>query len=142
MRSLSWPNSWWQAKRAADALKVSWDDRGNGAVSSASIAELVRGALDARASQIGRADGDAAAALAGAARRLEADYTVPFLAHATMEPQNCTAHVTSAGVEVWAPTQDPATAVATAAVAAGVPSDSVTVHRMMLGGGFGRRAPI
>ena len=71
-----------------------------------------------------------------------ADYDVPFLAHATMEPQNCTAHVKADGVEIWAPSQDPATAVATAALAAGVPNDKVTMHRMMLGGGFGRRAPI
>jgi isoquinoline 1-oxidoreductase beta subunit len=135
-------DSWWQAKRATDALQVSWDDHGNTAVSTASIAELMRGALDATSSQIGRVNGDPAAALAGAARRIEAEYTVPFLAHATMEPQTCTAHVKSDGVEVWAPTQDPATAQATAAVAAGVPNDTVTVHRMMLGGGFGRRAPI
>jgi isoquinoline 1-oxidoreductase subunit beta len=80
--------------------------------------------------------------LAGAARRITADYVVPFLAHATMEPQTCTAHVKADGVELWAPTQDPATAVVTAAVAAGVPNEKVTVHRMMLGGGFGRRAPI
>ena len=92
--------------------------------------------------QIGRADGDVAAGLARAARRIEADYAVPFLAHATMEPQTCTAHVRPDGVEIWAPTQDPATALATAAVAAGVPDDKVVVHRMMLGGGFGRRAPI
>ena len=59
-----------------------------------------------------------------------------------MEPQTCTAHVTPDGVEIWVPTQDPATALATAAIAAGVPNDKVTVHRMMLGGGFGRRAPI
>jgi isoquinoline 1-oxidoreductase beta subunit len=135
-------DSWWQAKRAADALQVSWDDRGNGGVSSASIAALVREALVTPVSQVGRADGDAAAALARAARRIEADYTVPFLAHATMEPQTCTAHVKPDGVEVWAPTQDPATALVTAAVAAGVPNDRVVVHRMMLGGGFGRRAPI
>ena len=79
---------------------------------------------------------------AGAVRRIEADYAVPFLAHATMEPQTCTAHVTPDGVEIWVPTQEPATALATAAIAAGVPNDKVTVHRMMLGGGFGRRAPI
>ena len=134
--------SWWQAKRAADALKVSWDDRGNTAVSSASIAAAVRDALDAPASQVGRADGDAAAALARAPRRIMAEYAVPFLAHATMEPQTCTAHVKADGVEIWAPTQDPSTALATAAVAAGVANDKITVHRMMLGGGFGRRAPI
>jgi isoquinoline 1-oxidoreductase beta subunit len=135
-------DSWWQAKSAADALQVSWDDRGNTAVSSASIAELMRGALTTTSSQVGRVNGDPATALAGAARRIEAEYTVPFLAHATMEPQTCTAHVRPDGVEVWAPTQDPATALVTAAVAAGVPNDRVTVHRMMLGGGFGRRAPI
>ena len=92
--------------------------------------------------QVGRADGDAAAALARAVRRVEADYTVPFLAHATMEPQTCTAHVRPDGVEVWAPTQDAATALATAAFAAGVPNDKVVVHRTMLGGGFGRRGAI
>jgi isoquinoline 1-oxidoreductase beta subunit len=134
--------SWWQAKRAADALKVSWDDHGNTAVSSASIAAAVRDALDTPVSQVGRADGDAAAALARAPRRITADYAVPFLAHATMEPQTCTAHVKADGVEIWAPTQDPSTALATAAVAAEVPNDKITVHRMMLGGGFGRRAPI
>jgi len=121
---------------------VSWDDGGNAKVSSVEIAELVRDCLDAASAQVGRADGDAAAALAGAARRMTADYAVPFLAHATMEPQTCTAHVTPGGVEIWAPTQDPATALATAAVAAGIANDKITVHRMMLGGGFGRRAPI
>jgi isoquinoline 1-oxidoreductase beta subunit len=135
-------DSWWRAKQAAQTLKVSWDGNGNSLMSDATIAQLVRGGLDAPAGQIGRADGDAAAVLAGAVRRVEADYVVPFLAHATMEPQNCTVHVKPDGVEVWAPTQDPATALATAAIAAGVPNDKVTVHRMMLGGGFGRRAPI
>jgi isoquinoline 1-oxidoreductase beta subunit len=135
-------DSWWRAQRAVAALKVTWNDRGNGGLSSTAIADLVRGSLDAAATQVGRADGDAAAALATAPRRVEADYAVPFLAHATMEPQTCTAHVTAEGVEIWAPTQDPATALATAAIAAGVANDKVTVHRMLLGGGFGRRGPI
>ncbi len=135
-------DSWWQAKRATDTLKVNWDDHGNSAVSSDTISALVRDALDSPTSQIGRAYGDAATALAGATTRVEADYAVPFLAHATMEPQTCTAHVKADGVEVWAPTQDPSTALVTAAVAAGVTNDKVVVHRMMLGGGFGRRAPI
>jgi isoquinoline 1-oxidoreductase beta subunit len=136
-------DSWWRAKRAADALSVTWDDCGNGAVSTASIAAFVRTGLDADEDvQIGRADGDAAAALAGAAMRIQADYEVPFLAHATMEPQTCTAHVRADGVEIWVPTQDPATALATAAIAADVTHEKVTVHRTMLGGGFGRRAPI
>jgi len=135
-------DSWWRAKRAADALKVTWDDRGNGGLSSAAISELVRGGLDTPTAQVGHKRGDPAAVLSGAATHLTADYEVPFLAHATMEPQNCTAHVKPDGVELWVPSQDPATAMATAALAAGVPHDKVTVHRMMLGGGFGRRAPI
>ncbi len=135
-------DSWWRAKRAADALKVTWDDRGNGALSTAAIAELVREGLDTQAAQVGHKRGDTAPALDGAVKRLTADYGVPFLAHATMEPQNCTAHVKPGGVEIWVPSQDPATALATAALAAGVPNEKVTVHRMMLGGGFGRRAPI
>ena len=69
----------------------------------------------------GRSDGDVGRALAQAAKRIEADYEVPFLAHATMEPQNCTAHVTADMVEIWAPTQDGETALAIAADAAGVP---------------------
>ena len=135
-------DSWWRAKRAVDRLRVEWDDRGNKHVSSASIAKEVRTGLSASGAQVGRADGDAAAALVRAVRRVEADYAVPFLAHATMEPQTCTAHVTPHGVTIWVPTQEPATALATAALAAGVPNEKVTVHRTMLGGGFGRRAPI
>src|SRR5437763_6643659 len=136
-------DSWWRAKRAVDALAVTWDDRGNGDVSTASIAAFVRAGLDTDAEvQISRTDGDATAALARAAVRIEADYEVPFLAHATMEPQTCTAHVRADGVEIWVPTQDPATALATASITADVPHEKVTVHRTMLGGGFGRRAPI
>jgi isoquinoline 1-oxidoreductase subunit beta len=132
-------DTWWQAKRAADALHVEWDDRGNRSLSSASIADYVRQGLDMPAGQVGRLDGDPAAVLAAATHRIEAEYTVPFLAHATMEPQTCTAHVTADRVEIWAPSQDAMTTLATAAVAAGVSNDKVMVHPVMLGGGFGRR---
>jgi isoquinoline 1-oxidoreductase subunit beta len=135
-------DSWWRAKRALDALPIEWDARGNDHVSSASIAEIVRTGLDAEKSQIGRSDGDVAAGLQQAVRRVEADYEVPFLAHATMEPQTCTAVVTNGRVEVWAPTQGPMTALATAAGAAGVPNENVVIHTTMLGGGFGRRGAI
>ena len=135
-------DSWWRAKCALEALPIVWDDRGNKRVSSAEIAEFVRGGLEAKEGQIGRADGDVSAGFACAVRRVEADYTVPFLAHATMEPQTCTAHVKPDGVEIWVPTQGAATALATAAVAAGVPNDKVVVHSTMLGGGFGRRGAI
>jgi isoquinoline 1-oxidoreductase subunit beta len=131
--------SWWQAKRAADALHIAWDDCGHGAVSTEDIAAVVREGLDATQANVARADGDADAALAGAARRVAAEYAVPFLAHATMEPQTCTVHVRPDGVEVWAPSQDVMTTLVTAAVAAGVANDKVTVHPLMLGGGFGRR---
>jgi isoquinoline 1-oxidoreductase beta subunit len=135
-------DSWWRAKRALDALPIAWDDRGNGRVSSANIEHVVRSALDMEKSLVGRADGDVTAGLARAVQRIEADYTVPFLAHATMEPQTCTAHVKNGRVEVWVPTQGPMTALATAATAAGVPNDKVVVHGTMLGGGFGRRGAI
>ena len=135
-------DSWWRAKRGVDALRVAWDDRGNAQVSTESIAQAVRAGLAAQDAQVGRADGDAAGAMRNAVTRIEADYAVPFLAHATMEPQTCTAHVKADGVEIWVPTQNPVTALATAALAADVPNDKVTVHRTMLGGGFGRRAPI
>jgi isoquinoline 1-oxidoreductase beta subunit len=133
--------SWWQAKQAVAALPVTWDTGGSGHVSSGTIEATLREGL-ARPDGIGRRDGDVAAALAGAVRRIDAEYAVPFLAHATMEPQNCTALVGPDRVEVWAPTQDAETALATAADAAGVPPSKVVLHRTMLGGGFGRRAAI
>jgi isoquinoline 1-oxidoreductase subunit beta len=135
-------DSWWRAKRAVEALPVEWDARGNGGVSSESIADIVRAGLSAEKSQVGRLDGDVTSAMQSAVKRVEADYQVPFLAHATMEPQTCTAHVADGRVEVWVPTQEPMTALATAASAAGVPNDRVVVHGTFLGGGFGRRAAI
>jgi isoquinoline 1-oxidoreductase subunit beta len=133
--------SWWQAQQALKALPVTWDSGGNGRVSSGTIEEALRAGLGSP-DGTGRRDGDVTSALAGAARRIDAEYSVPFLAHATMEPQNCTAHVGPDRVEVWAPTQDAETALATAADAAGLPRSKVVVHRTMLGGGFGRRGAI
>jgi len=132
-------DSWWQAKRAVDALHVEWDGRGNGNASSESIAEIVRQGLEAPPTQVGRTDGDPASVLANASRRFEADYTVPFLAHATMEPQTCTAHVTADRVDIWTATQDAMSTLATAAAATAVKEDKVIVHPLLLGGGFGRR---
>jgi isoquinoline 1-oxidoreductase beta subunit len=135
-------DSWWRAHRAADALQLTWNDAGNGNVSSATIHAMFERALAAPSGGIGRKTGDVPAALANAAIRIESVYATPFLAHATMEPQNCTAHVTADRVEVWVPTQDAETALATAADASGLPRDKIVVHRTMLGGGFGRRGPI
>ena len=132
-------DSWWRAKKAADLLAVTWDFGANAAVSTGSIREDVNAGLSAADARVGRGDGDVDRALNQAAKRIEADYAAPFLAHATMEPQNCTAHVTGDRVEIWAPTQDGETALAIAAHAAGVPAANVVVHKMMLGCGFGRR---
>ena len=111
-------------------------------VSNATIAELLRGGLTASEAAVVRKDGDVEAALAQAAKRIEAEYAAPYLAHATMEPMNCTAHVTPDKVEVWAPTQAGEGALAAAAAAAEVPPAKVVVHKTMLGGGFGRRGAV
>jgi isoquinoline 1-oxidoreductase subunit beta len=135
-------DSWWRAKRALEALPIVWDDRGNRSWSNDRVGEIVAAALDAEKSQVGRSDGDVPAGLARAAKVVQSDYMVPFLAHATMEPQTCTAHFNNGRVEVWVPTQGASTALATAATAARLPNDKVTIHGTMLGGGFGRRGAI
>jgi len=134
--------SWWEANRAVAMLPVTWSDGENAALSSVAIEEELHEGLAARDADVGRRQGDVDAALAGSARRIEADYAVPFLAHATMEPQNCTAHVTGDRVEIWVPTQDPEAALLTAALTAGVAPENVVVHRTAVGGGFGRRVAV
>jgi len=135
-------DNWWRAKQAVDALPVTWDDGQNGKVSSASIVQSLRGGLAAPEAAVVRAYGDVDAGLAKAATRVEAEYAVPFLSHATMEPQNCTAHVTAEKVEIWVPTQSGEAALAAAAAAAEMPPEKVVVHKTMLGGGFGRRGAV
>ncbi len=137
-------DDWWRAKTAVETLDISWDDRGNGAVTSASIRELLRAGLSAGDAGVGRAHGDVALGLAQAASRIEAEYEVPFLSHATLEPQNCTAAITrdpggGKRIEIWAPTQNGESSLLAAARAAGVAPRNVVVHKCMLGGGFGRR---
>jgi len=131
-------DGYWPAKKGRDALKVEWDDGPNATVSSASISRL----FSERAAQPGavaRHDGDPDRGLAGAAQTIEATYEMPFLAHATMEPMNCTAHVRADGVDVWAPTQFQTMAQQVGASIGGVPPEKVRVHTTYLGGGFGRR---
>jgi isoquinoline 1-oxidoreductase subunit beta len=135
-------DSWWQAKQAIEALPVTWDEGQNGKVSSDSIAELLRGGLATQQAAIVRRNGDVDAALRNVAKRIEAEYAAPFLSHATMEPQNCTAHVTPDRVEIWVATQSGEAALAAAASAAEVPPEKVIVHKTMLGGGFGRRGAV
>jgi len=128
----------WAAKQGLAALAVRWDDGPNATVSTA---DVVRG-LDEASQQPGvvaRRQGDAAGALAGAAQRIDQVYQVPFLAHATMEPMNCTVHVRKDSCEVWTGSQTLTRAQATAARVTGLPLEKVVVHNHLLGGGFGRR---
>jgi isoquinoline 1-oxidoreductase beta subunit len=133
-------DSWWRAHRALGALKIEWDVGANGAASDATIAAMLREGLDDPKPASARTLGDTGAALAGAAKVIEAEYASPYLAHATMEPQVCTAWVKPNGfVEVWTSTQNGEASLAAAAQTAGVPPEKAEVHKTMLGGGFGRR---
>jgi isoquinoline 1-oxidoreductase beta subunit len=123
-------DSYWRARKALDALEPVFDDAGHGAVSTASIFE----AFD-------RALGAAPEMPAGAATVVTADYRVPMLAHATMEPMACTVRVDGSGAEIWAGTQDPLNARNTAASALGIRARDVRYHNLALGGGFGRKLP-
>ncbi len=132
-------DSYWQAKQALDALPIAWDEGANAKASDAGIRAYLEDGLRAGYAVAARREGDVEAALAGAAKVLEAEYFAPFLSHATMEPMNATARVGADKVEVWAPSQNAEASLAAAAEAAGVDPRKVEVHLTMLGGGFGRR---
>ena len=131
-------DGYWAAKKGRDALNVRWEEGAGAAVTSDTIrarwVELVR-----QQGLVARQAGDVETALRNAPRRLEAVYETPYLAHACMEPMNCTAHVRADSVELWAPTQFQGVARTLAAQLAGVPESAVKVNTTMLGGGFGRR---
>jgi isoquinoline 1-oxidoreductase beta subunit len=133
-------DTWWQAKTALEALPIVWDEGPNAKVSSASIAEQLKAGLDAETKFVGNQQGDVKAAIAGAAKKIEAVYSYPFQNHATMEPMNATAVYTPDKCEVWTSSQNGEAALAAAAEAAGLPVAKCDVHKMLLGGGFGRRA--
>jgi len=133
-------DTWWHAKSAADALPIVWDDGGNGKVSDASIASWLQEGFDpSQPTYIGNENGDAKAAIAGAAKKVEAVYSYPYQNHATMEPMNATALYTTDKCEVWCGTQNGEAAFAATLEASGLPADKCDVHKLMLGGGFGRR---
>lgn len=133
-------DNWWRADQALQSLVIEWDGRGNEAVTSATLdAQFTKGLSDAAALEA-LSRGDVAQGFTGAAKVLEADCAAPFLNHATMEPQTCTAWVKKDGtVEAWVPTQNGEASMEAIAQAAGVPVTKVFVHKTMLGGGFGRR---
>jgi isoquinoline 1-oxidoreductase subunit beta len=133
-------DTWWHAKTALEALPIVWDEGENAKVSSASIAKwLDEGLDDSQPAFVGNQNGDAKAALAGAARKIEAVYNYPYQNHAAMEPLNATALYTEDKCEVWCGTQNGEAAFAATLEVSGLPADKCDVHKQMLGGGFGRR---
>ena len=132
-------DSWWRAEKARQKLEVKWDE---GATSQQSSERFARQAaeLGEKAPALSlRNDGDVAAALRAAARVVEATYAYPFLAHATLEPMNCTAHVQGDKAEIWAPTQNPEPGRTLVAKTLGLDEKNIVVHMTRVGGGFGRR---
>jgi isoquinoline 1-oxidoreductase beta subunit len=132
-------DGWWQADQALQALPVRWETGDAAGVSSDSIRQDLLEGLDTDDAAIAHFQGDADAAMAGAAKIISAEYAAPYLNHATMEPMNCTASVSEERVEVWVPTQNAEASLMTAARTAGVDPSKVYVNNTMLGGGFGRR---
>jgi isoquinoline 1-oxidoreductase beta subunit len=132
-------DTWWQAKTALEALPIVWDEGENAKVTTASIAEVLKAGLDADQTFVGNQKGDVKAAIAGAAKKVEAVYSYPYQAHACMEPLNATALYTPDKCEVWTSSQNAEAALAATSEASGLPIAKCDVHKLLLGGGFGRR---
>ena len=132
-------NTWWRAKTALDALPIVWDEGAGATESSASIAERLKEGLTAQLAYAFRNEGDALNAIEGAAKKIEAVYGTPFLAHATMEPMNCTVKLSANKAEAWVPTQNAEAALAALSEESGLTLAQCEVYRIDLGGGFGRR---
>lgn len=126
------------AKKGLAALKVEWDEGAHANLSTRDIANELEAAT-LKPGAVAQNIGDVSAAMVTAVTKIEANYHLPFLAHATLEPMNCTAHVRTDSCEVWVGSQALARSQAAAAKAAGVPLDKVVVHNHLIGGGFGRR---
>jgi isoquinoline 1-oxidoreductase beta subunit len=133
-------DSWWRAKTTLDALPIEWNLGDNAKVSSASIAAWLKEGLDADTGLVGNKTGDAKAALASAAKKVEAVYSYPYQHHVTMEPQNATARFTDDKCEVWTSTQNGEAALALVSETSGLPIAKCEVYKTFLGGGFGRRS--
>lgn len=133
-------DTWWHAKTALDALPIEWDHGPNANANSAAVAAMLKAGLDAPEAAVGNQNGDVKAAFASAARVVEAVYSYPHQNHATMEPQNATVLWKPDRCEAWTPTQNGESALAALSEAAGVPLPQCEIHKLHLGGGFGRRA--
>lgn len=132
-------DTWWRAKTALDALPIVWDEGEHAKVTSASIAEHLKSGLTSDDAFADTNMGDTAKAFAGAAKTVEAVYSVPFVAHSTMEPMNCTVRLAADKAEIWLPTQNAEASLAALSGASGMPLEKCVVNHMDLGGGFGRR---
>jgi isoquinoline 1-oxidoreductase beta subunit len=127
----------WAAKQGLEALQVTWNEGALAHLTTADIFKQARAASE-KPGVVAKNEGDARAKMQEG-ESFDGVYELPFLAHATMEPLNCTAHVTPSGCEVWVGSQVLARAQTTAAAALGIPPEKVTVHQHLIGGGFGRR---
>jgi isoquinoline 1-oxidoreductase beta subunit len=130
---------YWAARQGVDALVIEWGEGKNGALTTEVIFADLKVSSEMGKPVLARSEGDAPAAFASAAKKVEAVYQLPFLAHATMEPINCLVHVRDGGCEIWCGTQVPTAAQGLAAKILGVPIDKVVLHNQLIGGGFGRR---
>jgi isoquinoline 1-oxidoreductase subunit beta len=135
-------DTWWHAKKALDALPIEWDLGPNTAVQQVTVNAMLKEGLSAEQAVVANTNGDVKAALAGAARKIEAVYSYPWQNHATMEPMNATAKWTAERCEVWTPTQNGEAALAATAEAAGLKPEQCEVYKIHLGGGFGRRGAV
>jgi isoquinoline 1-oxidoreductase beta subunit len=131
-------DAFWPAKTGRDALQIQWNYGPNAKLSDELVAERFRKDAEHEGA-VAFSSGAANRVLAGAPKQIEAIYTLPYLAHATMEPINCTAHVRKDGCDVWVPTQGQTFTQQTAARITGLPPNAINVHTTFLGGGFGRR---
>jgi isoquinoline 1-oxidoreductase subunit beta len=132
----------WQALQARKTLEITWDPGGNARLDNQAISAMLKNTAAAGAGLTARADGNVAQALKSAKERFNSTYELPLLAHATMEPMNCTADVKANGCDLYVGTQVQQVAQTTAAAAAGLQPAQVRVHTTLLGGGFGRRLDI
>ena len=132
-------DTWWRAKLALEALPIVWDEGAGAAQSSATIARHLEEGLAAKDAYPFRNEGDAPGAIQGAAKKVEAVYSTPFLAHATMEPMNCTVKISADRAECWVATQNSEASLAALSEQSGIPLAKCEVYRHDLGGGFGRR---
>ena len=132
-------DTWWAAKSARQRLRVTWDEGATAQQSSAAFAAQAATLSQQPPQRSLRRDGDPDAALASAANVVEAEYFYPFISHAPLEPQNCTAHLQNGRMEIWAPTQTPASGRRLVAQTLGMQETDITIHIMRSGGGFGRR---